>query len=73
MGHAYVKVKLGDLLRRRVKGVKMLADTGATCPYIPRELAEEPLLVAFALEALGLAVDPTTGEVKPTKGFIARA
>ncbi|QOJ78987.1 aspartyl protease family protein [Infirmifilum lucidum] len=34
---------------------------------------EEPLLGAFALEALGLAVDPSTGEVKPTRSFIARA
>ena len=119
MGHVYVKVKLGDPLRQRVKEVKMLADTGATYPCIPRELAEElglrlefktkvtladgreveawystayveimgrgdlipvrvfeveePLLGAFALEALGLAVDPTTGEVKPTRGFIAKA
>ena len=29
----------------------------------------EPLLGVFALEALGLAVDPTTGEVKQTRGF----
>jgi predicted aspartyl protease len=34
---------------------------------------EEPLLGVFALEALGLAVDPVTGEVKPTRSFIARA
>jgi clan AA aspartic protease len=34
---------------------------------------EEPLLGVFALEALGIAVDPSTGEVKPTRGFIARA
>lgn len=34
---------------------------------------EEPLLGVLALEALGLAVDPSTGEVKPTRGFIARA
>ena len=118
MGHAYVKVKLGDPLRRRFKEDKMLADTGATYPYIPREPAEElglrlefktkvtltdgreveawyatayveilgrgdlipvrvfeveePLLGAFALETLGLAVDPMAGEVKPTRGFIAR-
>jgi hypothetical protein len=31
------------------------------------------LLGVFALEALGLAVDPVTGEVKPTRSFIARA
>jgi len=34
---------------------------------------EEPLLGVFALEALGLAVNPSTGEVRPTRGFIARA
>jgi hypothetical protein len=34
---------------------------------------EEPLLRVFALEALGLAVDPTSGELKQTRGFIARA
>lgn len=119
MGHVYVKVKLGDPLRRKVKEVRMLANTGATYPCIPRELAEElglrlefktkvtladgreveawyatayieitgrgdllpvrvfeveePLLGVSALEALGLAVDPATGEVKPTRGFIARA
>ena len=117
--HVYIPVKLGDPLRRRVKEVKMLVDTGATYPCIPKELAdalglrlefktkvtladgreveawyatayieimergdlipvrvfevEEPLLGVLALEALGLAVDPATGEVKPTRGFIARA
>ena len=34
---------------------------------------EEPILGVFALEALGLALDPSTGEVRPTRGFIARA
>ena len=34
---------------------------------------EEPLLGVFALEALGIAVDLSTGEVKPTRGFIVRA
>jgi hypothetical protein len=32
-----------------------------------------PLLGVFALEALGLAVDPVSGEVKETGGFIAGA
>mgnify|MGYP000014572113 CR=1 FL=1 len=119
VGHVYVTVKLGDPLKRRVREVRMLVDTGATYPCIPKELAEElglrlefkskvaladgreveawyataymeimergdlipirvfeveePLLGVFALEALGLAVDPATGEVKPTRGFIARA
>jgi predicted aspartyl protease len=34
---------------------------------------DEPILGAFALEALGLAVDPVTGEVKLTRSSIARA
>ncbi len=119
MGHVYIPVKMGDLLRWRVKEVRMLVDTGATYPCIPEKLAaelglrlefktevtladrrvveawyatayveilergdlipvrvfevNEPLLGVFALEALGLAVDPSTGEVKPTRSFIARA
>lgn len=35
--------------------------------------AEEPILGVFTLEALGLAVDPVSGEVKPSRGFAARA
>jgi clan AA aspartic protease len=119
MGHVYVTVKLGDPLRQKVKDIRMLVDTGATYPCIPKELAdelglrlefktkvtladgrmveawyttaylevigrgdliplrvfevEEPRLGVFALEALGIAVDPKTGEVKPTRSFIARA
>jgi clan AA aspartic protease len=119
VGHVYIPVKMGDPLKRRVKEVRMLVDTGATYPCIPERLAaelglklefktevtladkrvveawyatayvevlergdlipvrvfefEEPLLGVFALEALGVAVDPSTGEVKPTRGFIARA
>jgi predicted aspartyl protease len=34
---------------------------------------EEPLVGVLALEALRLAVDPVTGEVKSTRSFIARA
>ena len=33
----------------------------------------EPVIGVFTLEALGLAVDPVSGELKPTRGFIARA
>jgi len=32
----------------------------------------EALLGVMALEALGLAVDPTTGELRPMRGFLAR-
>ncbi|MEM1558132.1 MAG: aspartyl protease family protein [Thermoproteota archaeon] len=118
MDHVYVTAKIWDPLKRKVKELKMLVDTGATYPCIPEDVArevglrmefktrvmladkreveawyttaylevmgrgdlipirvfevEEPLLGVFALEALGLAVDPSTGEVKPTRGFIAR-
>jgi clan AA aspartic protease len=119
MGHIYVMVKLGDPLKQKVRDVKILVDTGAIYPCIPKWLAEalglklefktmitladgrmveawyatayveimgrgdlipirvfdvdEPLLGVLTLEALGLAVDPGTGEVKPTRTFIARA
>jgi clan AA aspartic protease len=33
----------------------------------------ETVIGVFTLEALGLAVDPVSGELKPTRGFIARA
>jgi clan AA aspartic protease len=119
MSHIYITVKLGDPLKKKISYVKMLVDTGAKYPCIPKWLAEalglrlefktmitladgrmveawyataymeimgrgdlipirvfdvdEPLLGVFALEALGLAVDPVKGEVKLTRTFIARA
>ena len=119
MGHIYVEALLGDPRRRRVRPVRLLADTGATYLSLPPDLAEElslrvegevelpladgravragmalawlevsgrgtvvqaaildvdePLLGVMALEALGLAVDPATGELRPTRGFLARA
>jgi len=33
---------------------------------------DEPLLGVEALEALGLAVDPTTGSLRPTRAFTVR-
>ena len=33
----------------------------------------EPIVGVFTLEALGLAVDPVSGEPNPTRSFIARA
>jgi len=41
VGHIYIPVKMGDPLRRRVKEVRMLVDTGATYPCIPESLATE--------------------------------
>ena len=32
----------------------------------------EPVIGCSTLEALGLSVDPVSGELKPTRGFIAR-
>lgn len=34
---------------------------------------EEPILGVDTLEALGLAVDPASGKLKPTRSFITRA
>jgi len=45
---------------------------GSLVPFRVFEV-EEPLLGVFALEALGIAVASSTGEVKPTRVFIARA
>ena len=33
----------------------------------------EAVIGAFTLESLGLAVDPVTGELRPTRSFTARA
>ncbi len=33
----------------------------------------EPLIGTFTLEALGLAMDPVSGELKTTRSFITRA
>ena len=33
----------------------------------------EPVIGNFALEALGLAIDPVSGELKPTRSYITRA
>jgi aspartyl protease family protein len=41
MGHVWVKVKIGDVERRKVLEVKGLVNTGATLTVIPRELARE--------------------------------
>jgi clan AA aspartic protease len=33
----------------------------------------EPVIGAFTLEGLGLAVDPASGELRPTRSYISRA
>lgn len=35
--------------------------------------AEEPVVGVSSLEDLGFTVDPLTGELRPSRGFIARA
>lgn len=35
--------------------------------------AEEPLVGVSSIEDLGLTVDPVTGELRPSRGFITRA
>jgi predicted aspartyl protease len=40
MDHVYITVKLGEPLKQKVRDVKMLVDTGATYPCIPKWLAE---------------------------------
>jgi clan AA aspartic protease len=52
-----VRVQVGD---RAVATPAIIAD------------CDEPLLGVEALEALGLSVDPTTGELKPTRGYAVR-
>ena len=38
MGYVYVTVALGDPLKQRVRDVRMLVDTGAIYPCIPKWL-----------------------------------
>lgn len=52
-----VMVEIGD---RRAGATVVIAE------------CDEPLLGVEALEALGLAVDPTTGTLKPTRGYTVR-
>ena len=50
--------------------VEIEARTGPTTVIIAE--CAEPLLGVEALEVLGLAVDPTTGTLKPTRAYTAR-
>ena len=52
-----VMVEIGD---RRAPSTVVIAD------------CDEPLLGVESLETLGLAVDPTTGSLKPTRSFTVR-
>jgi clan AA aspartic protease len=48
-----------------------IGDRSVATPALIME-CDEPLLGVEALEALGLAVDPTTGTLKPTRGYALR-
>ncbi len=51
-------------------GVAFLAALGREAPVFVAILeSPEPLLGTEALEALGFSVDPTTGELKPTRPY----
>ncbi len=54
MGHVWVKVKIGDVNRRRIVDVEALTDTGATLTVIPRKLADD-----LGLELTGRTVAET--------------
>ena len=60
MGHVYQRVKLGAIGDRKAASTVVIAD------------CDEPLLGVESLETLGLAVDPTTGSLKPTRSFTVR-
>ena len=48
-----------------------VGDRAAATPALIAE-CDEPLLGVEALEALGLSVDPGTGDLKPTRGYAVR-
>ena len=48
-----------------------VGDRGAATPALIAE-CDEPLLGVEALEALGLSVDPTSGTLRPTRGYAVR-
>lgn len=41
MGHVWVRVKIGDVNRRKVIDVDAIVDTGATLTVVPHRLAKE--------------------------------
>ena len=56
---------------RLIKGI--CAEAGEERIALGHIYVDEPLLGVMALEAPGLAVDPVSGELRPTRGFLARA
>ena len=56
MGHVWVKARIGDPGRRRVREVEALVDTGATLTVVPRGLARE-----LGLEVTGRLPVATAG------------
>ena len=68
------KVRLADGREVEAKaGVVGLKVNGRKAPTTVLIMGEEPLLGAEALETLGLRVNPTTGELEPTRSYSIRA
>ena len=68
------KVRLADGREVEVEaGVVGLKVNGREAPTTVLIMGEEPLLGVEALETLGLKVNPTTGELEPTRSYSIRA
>jgi predicted aspartyl protease len=57
----------GKTVEAPIAPVKVYAMDREAMVFAARMEAPMPLFGAFTLEALGLAVDPSTGEVKPSR------
>lgn len=67
------KVRLADGREVEAKaGVVGLKVNGREAPTTVLIMEEEPLLGVEALETLGLKVNPTTGELEPTRSYSIR-
>lgn len=68
------KVRLADGREVETKaGVVSLKVNGREAPTTVLIMGGEPLLGVEALETLGLKVNPTTGELEPTRSYSIRA
>jgi predicted aspartyl protease len=69
------RVKYGDgNFKELVRADVIMNIMGRETPAVVLlDQIEEPILGVDTLEALGLAVDPASGKLKPTRSFITRA